>query len=180
MKFLTHVQRFLTLRYSKDPIILSQEDWISNAILSVQKLSSTFIENRHTQNRCFNHLLPVKCTDTCGILAINPIYDTKLSDFKDKLMRRGYERSEIDNCYRKLKFNDRKDILYGTKTKPNVQKLMFVTKYHPDSGKLTKAVNKHLNLIEKNTYLSTLFPHKIMVTFKKGKNIADMITRNKL
>ncbi len=109
-----------------------------------------------------------------------PIYDTKLSDFKDKLMRRGYERSEIDKCYRKLKFNDRKDILYGTKTKPNVQQLMFVTKYHPDSGKLTKAVNKHWNLIEKNTYLSTLFPHKIMVTFKKGKNIADMITRNKL
>ena len=50
-------------------------------------------------------------------------YDNKLEDFKLKLIERGYKASEINKCMRKLKFNDRKDIL-------NKQKYDKVKKAH--------------------------------------------------
>ncbi len=60
-------------------------------------------------------------------------FDHKMADFKSKLMVRGYSLTEINKCYRKLNFNDRKEILYGG-----------------------------------------------IGAFRKGRNIADLITRNKV
>lgn len=108
------------------------------------------------------------------------MYNKQLKAFKLRLINRGYSAEEISMCYRKLKFNDRKNVVYRMKHKTCMNKLMFVTKYHPDAKYLNSVFKKHWQLIENDAVLSKLFPQGIMTAFRKGKNIADLITRNKL
>ena len=109
-------------------------------------------------------------------------YEKKLADFKNKLIRRGYRISEINRCFRKLHFNDRKSILCQDVNKSKCKdqpQVTFSTKYHPCAKRITKCLYKHWNLIENDSHLKHLFPAKIMTCYKKGKNIGDIVVRNK-
>lgn len=106
-------------------------------------------------------------------------YDNKLKDFKLKLIERGYKACEINKCMRKLKFNDRKDILNKQKYEKVKKRIVFSTKYNMHAKQIQRCVHKHWHLISSDPTLNALFPSKIMIAFKKGKRIGDIITRNK-
>ena len=106
-------------------------------------------------------------------------YDNKLEDFKIRLIERGYKANEINKCMRKLQFNDRKDILKKQKHDKEKKQIVFSTKYNMHAKQIKRCVLKHWHLITSDPTLKALFPSKIMVAYKKGKRIGDIITRNK-
>ena len=97
-------------------------------------------------------------------------YAKKLDDFKSKLIQRGYKISEINKCFRRLHFNDRKTIMdsgiNGIK-RTGKTRITFSTKYHPGANRINRCLRKHWGLIENDRRLCNLFPTKIMTCYKK-------------
>lgn len=112
---------------------------------------------------------------------------TKVKFFTDKLVERGYDRSQINDTTNQVKFEQRDNYL---KTKPPIINgtekrnipLVLVTPYTPfiRTQDLKTAVTKHWQKIANNPTLNKLFPQPPLLAFKREKNLADILVKSKL
>ena len=76
--------------------------------------------------------------------------------------------------------NIRKTINYNRKSKTNKGKtLPFTIKYFEHAHKLQHILTKHWHLIENDTDLKPIFPNKPFMSFKRHKNLKDILVRSK-
>ena len=101
-----------------------------------------------------------------------------ISQFKRRLISRGYLASEIDNIISETKTINRLDLLKNRKIKSNGPPSVFVTKYNPAAKKLGKILRKHWKIIQKDKHCSTIFPAPPIIGYKRHKNLNEFLNSN--
>ncbi|XP_061170725.1 uncharacterized protein LOC133180172 [Saccostrea echinata] len=76
-----------------------------------------------------------------------------ISQFKKRLLSRGYSDSEIGSIVSETETINRQDLLKNSKTKSNRPPSVLVTKYNPAVQKLGKILRKHWKIIQKDKQL---------------------------
>ena len=72
--------------------------------------------------------------------------------------------------------------LLSYKPKPTANKavLPFVLTYHPDLPKARAIVNKHWSIKDSSDHLSTVFPQKPIMAYRRPKSLKDHLVRARL
>ena len=72
--------------------------------------------------------------------------------------------------------------LLSYKPKPTANKavLPFVLTYHPDLPKARAIVDKHWSIIDSSDHLSTVFPQKPIMAYRRPKSLKDHLVRARL
>jgi len=112
-------------------------------------------------------------------------FTDKVQFFTDKLVDRGYIRSDVDKITSKVKFENRNDYLktkHQSESDKKIIPLVMVTTYTPytDKNELKAALMENWPIIENNATLSKLFPKPPLLALKRGKNLADIIVKSRL
>ena len=56
----------------------------------------------------------------------------------------------------------------------------FATKYHPAVGNLRQILTEHWSLIHNQPLLKTIFTKPLIISYRKGKSLQDMLVRAKI
>jgi hypothetical protein len=104
-------------------------------------------------------------------------FTDKIDIFCDKLVSRGYSKSEIKDTMNKVDYTGKSKTLLRKERKNAESKLCLTTTYDPKWNKLNATLHKHWDeIIGKNTHLNRIFPKKPIITYRKGKSIGDSVT----
>ena len=105
-------------------------------------------------------------------------FEDNISNFKKRLIDRGYPQTLIENLLSDIKFTERENaLLKHNKEKQEV--LPFVKQYQPSVSTL-KEVLKKWNLIQNQPLLRQIFKEPPIISYKKGKFLKDILVRAKL
>ena len=77
------------------------------------------------------------------------------------------------------KTNRNDTLRYKNKDKSNTRTPLVVT-YHPDLPPLAQIVNKHFSILQTNDKLKQVFPEPPLISYRRPKNLRDLIVRAKL
>ena len=104
-----------------------------------------------------------------------------MKDLSEQLKERGYQKQVTDQAIEKAKHMERQNLLsYKPKPTANKAVLRFVKTYHPDLPKVRGIVDKHWPIIDSSDHLSTVFPQKPIMAYRRPKNLRDHLVRAKL
>ncbi|XP_071124112.1 uncharacterized protein [Mytilus edulis] len=104
-----------------------------------------------------------------------------LTNFKVKLLDRGYDNAEIDDSITDALSIDRTDLLQQNKSKEKQSiPLVLITKYNPYIRKIKKRIMKHWHLLQFDEDCVQIFNTAPIVAYSKHKSIGDMLSRSKL
>ena len=85
--------------------------------------------------------------------------DSRLSELKQYLLKRGYKENLVDSALAKAIKVPRKALLKKNKSKYNTKISVFTTTYDPRVPSITSLQAKHWRaLVTKNKYLGQVFP----------------------
>ena len=111
----------------------------------------------------------------------NKDYISNINTLSRHLNHRGYKDSEIhDNINSVHHANRYHKIKHGNTSNSVVSPPVFVTTYSPDRKNINSIIHKHWNLIEADHEAKAIFPNKPIISFKRGKNIGEILTKSKL
>lgn len=101
-----------------------------------------------------------------------------LREFEINLLKRGYNENEIKSSMQNvLANNNRKNTLQNKKgIKKQGIPLVFVTKYNPCIRRLKRKLTKYWHILTKDEECNKIFPDLPIVSYKRNKNLGDMLT----
>ena len=101
-------------------------------------------------------------------------FEKRVSYLSVHLNKRGYQKQVIDQAIEKVRHIDRQTLL-SYKPKPTAIKAVLpsVMTYHHDLPKVRGIVDKHWSIIESSDHLSTVFPQKPIMAFRRPKSLRD-------
>ena len=132
---------------------------------------------------------PKKCKDSIPysqFLRIRRIctntkdYDKHVIEFCQHFQRRGYPSPLLEDAVLKARRIPRSDLLKKPSTdtvKTESGDIIMVTRYHPDHDILRNIVQNNWDFLGKTTTTQHLFDKKLMVGYRRPKNLRDMIVR---
>ena len=86
-----------------------------------------------------------------------------------------------DLLYGLVRHMERQNLLsYKPKPTANKAVLPFVLTYHPDLPKARGIVDKHWSIIDSSDHLSTVFPQKPIMAYRRPKSLKDHLVRARL
>ena len=107
------------------------------------------------------------------------MFEDNISNFKKRLIDRGYPQTLIENLLSDIKFTERENaLLKHNKEKKEV--LPFVTQYQPSVSTLKEVLMEKWNLIQNQPLLRQIYKEPPIISFKKGKSLKNMLVRAKL
>ena len=101
------------------------------------------------------------------------------------MIERGYPQTLIENLLSDIKFTERESAP-TTLTETQQQRgkrnyiLPFATQYQPSVFTLKESFNKSMELIQKQPLLRQIFREPLIISYKKGKSLKDMLVRAKI
>ena len=98
-----------------------------------------------------------------------------ISQFKKRLLSRGYSVHEIDSIISEVEKINRQDLLKDSKITSNRPPSVLVTKYNPAVKKLGTLLRKHWKIIQKDKRCSAIFPLPPIIGYKRHKNLNELI-----
>ena len=102
-----------------------------------------------------------------------------LTNFKIKLLGRGYANEEIDNNITEALSNDRKLLLkHKNKNKKEIP-LVLVTKFNPYLRKIKKQIMKYWQNLQFDEDCRLIFQTEPIIAYSKHKNLADILISSK-
>ena len=104
----------------------------------------------------------------------------QLKFFKEKLIERGYDSTEIQNIIDDVMQYDRDETLRSKEKSSSKSPNVIVTKFDPRIRCLKKRLLKHWHLIKSNESLNTIFSNEPMIAYSRHKNINEMLSTSKL
>ena len=104
------------------------------------------------------------------------IFDECLANFKECLEARGYPRQDIERPLSEVNF-DQRQLALKQKQKSKERILPFVTTYNPAVQDLKKTLMTNWSLIENQPPLETIFKRPLIISYKRGKSLKDMLVR---
>lgn len=102
-----------------------------------------------------------------------------ISQFKKRLILRGYSESEIDSVISQTETVVRQDLLKNNKTKSNRPPSVLVTNYNPAVQKLGKILRKHWKVILKDKECKEIFPVPPIIGYKRHRNLNELLNSNR-
>ena len=100
--------------------------------------------------------------------------DQALSELKGKFLQRGYKEYAVSEQIEKVKSIERKEILTKKKTKKS-SKIHFPVPYNTNLPTIKKAIDKNWNILSINREMSDIFNEKPIISFKRNKNLRELI-----
>ena len=143
----------------------------------------------------YQYLLPTSCHPLhCSkniphslALRIRRIYsddetvEKRSKDLSEQLKQRGYQKQVIDQVIENVRHMERQNLLsYKPKPTANKAVLQFVLKYYQDFPKARGIVYKHWSIIDSSDHLSTVFPQKPIMAFRRPKSPKDHLVQARL
>ena len=108
-------------------------------------------------------------------------FEKRMKDLSEHLNKRGSQKQVIDQAIEKVRHMERQNLLsYKPKPTANKAVLPFVMTYHPELPKVRGIVDKHWSIIESSDHLSTVFPQKPIMAFRRPKSLRDHLVRARL
>ena len=108
-------------------------------------------------------------------------FEKRSKDLCEQLKQRGYQKQVIDQAIEKVRHMERQNLLsYKPKPTANKAVLPFVLTYHPDLPKARDIVDKHWSIIDSSDHLSTVFPQKPIMAYRRPKSLKDHLVRARL
>ena len=107
-------------------------------------------------------------------------FEDNISNFKKRLIDRGYSQTMIENPLSDIKFTERESALLKHNNKEEKEILPFVTQYQPSVSTLKEVLMKKWNLIQNQPLLRQIFKEPPIISCKKGKSLKDMLVRAKI
>ena len=108
-------------------------------------------------------------------------FEENISNFKKRLIDRGYPQTMIENLLLHIKFTERESALLKHNNKEEKEILPFVTQYQPSVSTLKEVLMKNCrNLIQNQPLLRQIFKEPPIISYKKGKSLKDMLVRAKI
>ena len=106
-------------------------------------------------------------------------FEDNISNFKKRLIDRGYPQTLVENLLSDIKFTERESALLKH-NKERKEILPFVTQYQPSVSILKEVLLEKWNLIQNQPSLRQIFKEPPIISYKKGKSLKDMLVRAKL
>ena len=104
--------------------------------------------------------------------------DSRLSELKQYLLKRGYKENLVDSALAKAIKVPRKALLKQNKPKDNTKRPVFATTYDPRLPSITSLQAKHWRaMVNKNKYLGQVFPSPPSTGYRRQPNIRSFIVR---
>lgn len=101
-------------------------------------------------------------------------FGDKCGDLSKQLEHRGYQTGEVKKQIAKAKRVPRAEALkYSKKSKSS--RTPLVTTYHPNLPPLQYIIRKNWSIIESHHRLKTIFPEPPVLSFKRPKNLRDIL-----
>ena len=107
------------------------------------------------------------------------MFEDNISNFKKRLIDRGYPQTLVENLLSDIKFTERVSALLKH-NKERKEILPFVTQYQPSVSILKEVLQEKWNLIQNQPLLRQSFKEPPIISYKKGKSLKDMLVRAKL
>ena len=102
-----------------------------------------------------------------------------LDNLKKNFGKRGYGENDIDEQFARIEDINRNDLL-KYKTKKNDDKLKFTTTYNRNLPEIREIIDKNWNTLSTNHNQAAIFKTKPILTFKRNRNLKDMLGGSKL
>ena len=107
------------------------------------------------------------------------ILDECLANFRQCLEARGYPKQDIERPLSEVNF-DQRQLALKQKQKGKERILPFVTTNHPVVQDLKKTLMANWSLIENQPLLETIFRRPLIISYRRGKSLRDMLVRAKM
>ena len=99
--------------------------------------------------------------------------------FKLRLRARGYPNNFIDKTLSEVKFSDRKKVLQEN-SRVRKEILPFVTQYNPSVPNLKHILMEKWHLLELQPRLQEMFKEPLIISYKRGSSLRDILVKAKL
>ena len=96
-------------------------------------------------------------------------FEDNISNFKKRLIDRGYPQTMIENLLSDIKFTERESALLKQNNKEEKEILPFVTQYQPSVSTLKEVLMKKWNLIQNQPLLRQIFKELNHLSFPTRK-----------
>ena len=118
-------------------------------------------------------------TRTRRICSSTATFQEQSQLLKSNLCNRGYKARIVQTAIDEISNKDRKTLLrYKTRTESN--RVPLVTTYHPVLKDLNNILRKNLPILHKNEKMAKVFKEPPMVSFRRPRNLKDMVVRTRL
>ena len=107
-------------------------------------------------------------------------YDKHVIEYCTHFQRRGYPTPLLEKAAITARRLNRIDLLSKKQTpteKTESDKIVMVTRFHPDHDTLRNLVTKNWDFLGKTTTTHHLYEKKLMVGYRRPKNLRDLIVR---
>ena len=109
----------------------------------------------------------------------NATFEENISNFRTRLLARGYPCNLIERTLSEIKFTERDSALkQDNKNKQEI--LPFVTQHEPSVPNIKQILMKNWHIIQNQPRLREIFKEPPIISFRKGKSLKDMLVRAKL
>ena len=102
-----------------------------------------------------------------------------LDDLKRNFTKRGYDENQVNEQFARVQQINRKDLLQYNDNKDE-NKLKFMTKYNRNLPEIREIIDKNWSILKANGKQAKVFQDKPIITFKRNKNLKDMLGGAKL
>ena len=102
------------------------------------------------------------------------------SNFKERLIGRGYPQTIIENLLSDIKFIERESALLKHNNKRGKRNIAFRDTVPALSVYFKRSFNEKLDLIQNQPLLRQIFKEPPIISYKKGKSLKDMLVRAKI
>jgi hypothetical protein len=101
----------------------------------------------------------------------------KAQSFREKLLNRGYQATEFDNCLYDMKYKDRKIVPRKANTHKErvAPPLVISTLFHPKLWALNRIIRKYWPVVLRNPKNMRIFPRPPMIAYRRGKNLSELL-----
>jgi len=107
--------------------------------------------------------------------------DLQCEKLKQQFVKRGYNLKEVHDQINKAVTLKREDTLKLTKhDKNNTNRIPFITTFNSTLPPITDIIHKHWDILKLKPNLEDIFTNPGMLTFRRSKNIKDMIGSNNI
>ena len=105
--------------------------------------------------------------------------DQAIQNLKEGFEKRGYKETQLEEQFKKIQHVNRKDLLVYKESKVD-NTIKFTTKYNRNLPDVRRVIHDNWNILSTNNKLGKIFADKPILTFKRNKNLKDLIGGNKL
>ena len=107
-------------------------------------------------------------------------FEKQCYDLKEKFIQRGYSATEVQEQINKASRIGREELLLESSCQRKHDRIPLVLPYNRTTPKISNIINKYWSLLKINQNLAKSFELKPILSFKRSKNLKNLIGGNTL